>query len=123
MFGPGWAWTVHDGPLSQQTAVFLPGWSARELLDLWTGTVHDADVDLAGHIVVTVASVNPAALYVKRYNGSGWDSLFDGLTFSAMPGSGPIGNLALDAAGKPWLAVWDRTNDVGTIRVLTLQNY
>jgi hypothetical protein len=119
-----WAWTVQDGPLPQQTAVYAPGWPGRQLLDgLTTGTVHDLDVDPMGGIVVTVGSSPSAALYVERWTGVTWEAMFDGLTFSAASGSGPIGNLAFEPGGKPWLVAWDRTNDLGTLHVLTLQSF
>ena len=36
-------------------------------------------VDSVGRVVVAVSGVSPKAVYVKRWSGSAWESLFDGV--------------------------------------------
>jgi hypothetical protein len=119
-----WAWEIQDSSYRRQAVVYAPGWADAQPLDgLETRGVQDLDVDSSGRIVATILGVAPPALYVERWNGTAWETMFDELTFSATPGNGPYGKLAFDQNGRPFLVVQDRTRDRGTIHVLTLQNY
>jgi hypothetical protein len=95
----GYAWTVSENNKPQQTAIWMPGWTDPQVVGTFnTGTVGDLDVDSKGDVDVTVSLLNPQVVQVERWNGTGFDAVFDGVSFASM---NAVGNLALGRRTSP----------------------
>ena len=116
------AWDELQVPMPSVAAVFVPGWSARRLVDGFAavGTT-DIAVDATGAPVTAFQRVTPRTLQVERWSGSAWEALFDAVQVSAIPERPPLGKLAFDpTSGTPYLAVQERAGGHPQVYVLSV---